>query len=296
MNFILFVALLASCYYMWQYYPKIGESKDTLQKIEQQIDETKAQQRQYISESEQLKQTLQQLQKMHGVSKTDTDDVDIARKESDIKALQSERRLMENAVREVESLKSRLKAERAQTTKTKENISTYASISDQEEDDRIEKSSDLAVLTHDQESTDYDSGDELLLRNAYHNRQNASTEYTNADEDRSSLDPLIANMRALRCREATSQLYQKRLLTLLPLIRNGADVNVTLTETKGNTALHYACGIGSWSITLWLVEHGADVNAVTNAGKTPLDCVGEDNARRIRELLISRGAKRSSEL
>lgn len=125
-------------------------------------------------------------------------------------------------------------------------------------------------------------------------------EYSNAgvqaEEDRSGLDPLIANMRALRCREATSQLYQKRLLTLLPLIRNGADVNVTLTETKGNTALHYACGIGSWSITLWLVEHGADVNAVTNAGKTPLDCVGEDNAKRIRELLISRGAKRSSEL
>ena len=124
--------------------------------------------------------------------------------------------------------------------------------------------------------------------------------YSNAgvqvEEDRSGLDPLIANMRALRCREATSQLYQKRLLTLLPLIRNGADVNVTLTETKGNTALHYACGIGSWSITLWLVEHGADVNAVTNAGKTPLDCVGEDNAKRIRELLISRGAKRSSEL
>ena len=113
---------------------------------------------------------------------------------------------------------------------------------------------------------------------------------------RTDLDPLIARMQALKCREADSKLYQKRLLTLLPLIRNGADVNVTLPETKGNTALHYACAIGSWSITQWLVEHGADVNAVTNAGKTPLDCVGADNAKRIRELLISRGAKRSYEL
>ena len=114
--------------------------------------------------------------------------------------------------------------------------------------------------------------------------------------DRSGLDPLIANMRALRCREEASKLYQKRLLALLPMIRNGAEVDVTLPETKGNTALHYAVAIGSWSITRWLVEHGADVNALSHAGKSPLDCVGEDNAKRIRELLISRGARRSSDL
>lgn len=73
-------------------------------------------------------------------------------------------------------------------------------------------------------------------------------------------------------------------------------MDITLPETKGNTALHYACGIGSWSITKWLVEHGANVNAVTDKGSTPLDCVGEDNAERIRALLISRGAKKASEL
>ena len=112
-------------------------------------------------------------------------------------------------------------------------------------------------------------------------------------EDRSSLDPMIRNMQALRCREESSKLYQKRLLTLLPMIRNGADVNITLPETKGNTALHYSCAIGSWSITQWLVLHGANVNAVTHAGKTPLDCVGSDNAKRIRDLLISRGARNS---
>ncbi len=112
-------------------------------------------------------------------------------------------------------------------------------------------------------------------------------------EDRSDLQPMIDRMAALRCREATSALYQRRLLTLLPMIRDGAPVDLTLPETKGNTALHYSCGIGSWSITKWLVEHGANVNAVTNKGMRPLDCVGSDNAQRIRALLISRGAMRS---
>ena len=116
---------------------------------------------------------------------------------------------------------------------------------------------------------------------------------TTKQEDRSDLQPMIDRMAALRCREATSALYQKRLLTLLPLIRDGADVDITLPETKGNTALHYACGIGSLSITRWLVEHGANVNAVTNKGATPLDCVGADNAQQIRALLFSRGAVRN---
>lgn len=110
--------------------------------------------------------------------------------------------------------------------------------------------------------------------------------------DRSSLDPLIARMAALRCRHATSKLYQQRLLTLLPLIRQGYDVNTTLPETKGNTALHYSCAIGSLSITKWLLEHGANPNAVTDAGATPLQCVGADNGPQIRNLLKQYGAVR----
>ena len=123
-----------------------------------------------------------------------------------------------------------------------------------------------------------------------------SSSYSPAGQTHTDLQPMIDRMRALRCREATSALYQKRLLTLLPMIRDGADVDITLPETKGNTALHYACAIGSWSITQWLVEHGANVNAVTDKGATPLDCVGDDNAQRIRALLISRGAKKAAEL
>ena len=126
-----------------------------------------------------------------------------------------------------------------------------------------------------------------------HDDQNVSSSQGPSLAERKDLQPMIDRMAALRCREATSALYQKRLLTLLPMIRDGADVDVTLPETKGNTALHYACGIGSWSITQWLVEHGANVNAMTDKGATPLDCVGDDNAQRIRALLISRGARRN---
>lgn len=118
----------------------------------------------------------------------------------------------------------------------------------------------------------------------------AASSYNAASDDRSSLDPLIARMRALRCRHATSALYQKRLLTLLPLIRNGAHVDITLPETKGNTALHYACAIGSLSITRWLLENGADPNARTNKGADPLTCVGSDNREAIIQLLKQYGA------
>ena len=107
--------------------------------------------------------------------------------------------------------------------------------------------------------------------------------------DIEQLDVMIKRLRALKCKSAESALYQRRLLALLPLIRNGADVDVTLPETKGNTALHFACALGSWSISQWLVEHGANVNARTHRGATPMDCLGDDNAARIKKLLQKHG-------
>ncbi|MBR4310217.1 MAG: ankyrin repeat domain-containing protein, partial [Akkermansia sp.] len=73
---------------------------------------------------------------------------------------------------------------------------------------------------------------------------------------------------------ATGQLYQKRLQTLLHMIAEGGDVNVTTTETKGNTALHYACATGDVELVQWLIANGADTQAKTEAGKTPIDCIG----------------------
>lgn len=109
-------------------------------------------------------------------------------------------------------------------------------------------------------------------------------------EDRSDLQPLIDRMAALHCREESSKLYQKRLLLLLPMIRNGANVNITTPETKGNTALHYSVAIGSLSITRWLLQHGADPNAATDKGARVIQCIGNDNAAAIRRLLLDYGA------
>ena len=105
-----------------------------------------------------------------------------------------------------------------------------------------------------------------------------------------NLVPLYDRLARLRCREAYSALCQKRLLMLLGLIRNGANINVTTVETKGSNALHYACALGSLSITKWLLENGADPNARTNKGADPLTCVGSDNREAIIQLLKQYGA------
>lgn len=91
---------------------------------------------------------------------------------------------------------------------------------------------------------------------------------------------------------STTRLYQTRLMTLLPMIQEGAPVDVTTPETKGNTALHYACGMSRVDIVEWLLRHGADVNKLTDKGKSPLDCVSGYNAAEIRNLLIQKGARK----
>lgn len=137
-----------------------------------------------------------------------------------------------------------------------------------------------------------EAADSSASTNTYSDADSGSSGERSATDGRASLDPLIARMAALRCRYASSARYQKHLLTLLPLIRNGAHVDITLPETKGNTALHYACAIGSLSITKWLLVHGANPNAVTNKGATPLMCVGSDNRAAIIQALRAHGAVR----
>lgn len=112
-----------------------------------------------------------------------------------------------------------------------------------------------------------------------------------APTDRATLELLMADMAAVQYRDTDSALFQERLLLLLKHIRNGADVNLTLPITKGNTALHYACAIGNLSITNWLLENGANPNALTIKGATPLMCVGTANKAAITKLLLRYGAQ-----
>lgn len=88
---------------------------------------------------------------------------------------------------------------------------------------------------------------------------------------------------------SSNKLYRTRLLTLLPMILEGADVNLTLPETKGNTALHYACGLGDVELVTWLLQNGANPNKLTDKGMSPYKCAGGDQVKKIQSLIINHG-------
>ncbi len=96
---------------------------------------------------------------------------------------------------------------------------------------------------------------------------------------------LIAELEERNCKSASEKLYRKRLLALLPLIQMGGDPNLTLPETKGNTALHYACSMGHVELVQWLVNHGANTQAVTDKGATVDACIGGKNEKALRAIL-----------
>ena len=97
-----------------------------------------------------------------------------------------------------------------------------------------------------------------------------------AAEHKATVNGYLERVNAAKLSGATGELYRTRLQTLLPMIADGSDVNVTTPETKGNTALHYACAAGDVELVKWLIGKGADINAKTDAGKTPMDCISGD--------------------
>lgn len=86
-------------------------------------------------------------------------------------------------------------------------------------------------------------------------------------------------------RSATDKLYQKRLVSLLPMVMMTHDASFTNPDYKGNTALHYACGLSHVKLVQWLVEHGADLEARTEKGASVDSCVGGKNAVAIKAIL-----------
>lgn len=99
------------------------------------------------------------------------------------------------------------------------------------------------------------------------------------------LTAMLEELKVADYQSAIHQLYRRRLLTLLPLIQVNRNADTTLPETKGNTALHYACGLSHVPLVEWLITHGANLEARTDKGATIDDCIGGKNAKKIKELL-----------
>jgi ankyrin repeat protein len=89
-------------------------------------------------------------------------------------------------------------------------------------------------------------------------------------------------------------LFGRRLEAAQVLVAAGADVTPRRGGTgwprDGWTALHYAAGLGFADLVQPLIEHGADVNAEDDKGKTPLRVAVEANQREVVKLLTNLGA------
>ncbi len=99
------------------------------------------------------------------------------------------------------------------------------------------------------------------------------------------LGDLVRELEARTYSTAVERLYQRRLLTILPQIMEGAPIDTIISNANGTTALHNACGLSHVELVRWLVEHGANVHARTARGATVADCVGGPNAAAINAIL-----------
>jgi len=72
-------------------------------------------------------------------------------------------------------------------------------------------------------------------------------------------------------REAISRGREADAVTTLDMLLNQYDAEINSSNQKGETALHGAAHRGSEAITRFLLEHGADVRALTNEGGSVLD-------------------------
>jgi ankyrin repeat protein len=76
------------------------------------------------------------------------------------------------------------------------------------------------------------------------------------------------------------------------ILAKGADVNEAATsgDVAGWAAIHYAASNGNAELLRFLIQNGANVNAVTADGKTPLSLAGSSNPEII-EILKTAGAR-----
>ena len=125
-----------------------------------------------------------------------------------------------------------------------------------------------------------------LLRNPKKPALPPSTTTTASSSQRAAaINARIAELQSRSYDDAVLKLYQKRLLMMLPMIRDGEDINTTKGNESGSTALHYACGIGDAELVAVLLACGADPSIKTAKGASTELCIGSDPGGRIRKLL-----------
>lgn len=76
-----------------------------------------------------------------------------------------------------------------------------------------------------------------------------------------------------------------RLAWVKALVAKGALIN-----ESGWTALHYACSGPDQGVTAWLIQQGADINALSPNGSTPLMMAARYGAIQSAEVLLQAGA------
>jgi len=98
--------------------------------------------------------------------------------------------------------------------------------------------------------------------------------------------------------EATNLFHAAQLGDLTALQQYlGQRQSVTNRHAEnGQTALHYAAWGGQTSTIVWLIRQKADINALDNAGKSPLDFAWMPKGEAARKMLADAGAKPGSEL
>jgi hypothetical protein len=106
------------------------------------------------------------------------------------------------------------------------------------------------------------------------------------------LSDILARLEKTTYRSATDKLYRKRLLSLLPEVMLLNNASWTTPDYKGNTALHYACGLSDVELVQWLVNHGADLEMSTDKGASIDACIGGKNAAKIKTILTEARAWR----
>ena len=96
---------------------------------------------------------------------------------------------------------------------------------------------------------------------------------------------VLTHLERIERNEHLHHVFRARLLKLLPLIAEGSPVDIVLTSSKGNTALHYACAIGDVELVSTLLRLGASTKIRTHRGALPRDCADGPRRRQILALL-----------